>query len=76
MVWLVLGKQGVQALLQPCLPASSYPSCSHCVLGNGPPGIGWSARGGLRTLASSRLELFQEGLGRAQQGLLSERHAN
>lgn len=76
MVWLVQGKQGVEALQQPCLSAFSTLSHSHCVLGNGPPGMRAAARGVLRTLAASRLELFQAGSGRAQQGLLSERAAN
>lgn len=76
MVWLVQGKQGVEALQQPCLSASSTLSHSPCVLGNGPPGMIVAASGVLRTLAASRLELFQAGLDRAQQGLLSKKAAN
>ncbi|KAI9548021.1 Teneurin-4 [Dissostichus eleginoides] len=50
----VEGKQGVEALQQPCLSAFSTLPHSHCVLGNGPPGKGASARGVLGTLAASQ----------------------
>lgn len=62
------GKQGVEALQRPCLSAPSTLSHSHGVLGNRPPGMRVAARAVPRTLAASRLELVQAGLGGTQQG--------